>query len=100
MAVFVDNTRGRHFHRGRVLRLSHMIADSPEELRGMADRIGLRAEWLQRPGTPHEHYDVTDSMRIRAIAVGAIPIGGVAMGHKIAERDGTATARRHTGDLE
>jgi hypothetical protein len=100
MAVWVDNSRGSHFHRGRVMRLSHMIADSPDELRDFAARIGLRPNWLQKPGTPHEHYDVTDCMRIRAINLGAIPIGAVAMGQKMLARGLATAARRKVEDPE
>lgn len=53
----------------------HMEADTREELDAMADRIGLRRSYIQKPGHPvYEHYDVTRPMRARAIAAGAIPM--------------------------
>ena len=100
MAVFIDHVGHRRFHRGRILRVARMIADSPDELRDFAERIGLRAEWLRGDGGPGEHCILVAPMRARAVSVGAIPIGPVAMDRKLAERDGTAAARRHTGDLE
>ena len=52
---------------------SHMMADSREELVAFALQLGLRAAWLQdkRSGV---HFDVTDTVRVKAIRAGAIPI--------------------------
>jgi hypothetical protein len=87
VTVYVDNARipapiGRL--RGT---FSHMFADSKEELHAFAERIGLKREWFQDPvvyGKPpakpgsraaeNWHYDVTESMRKRAIALGAVAI--------------------------
>jgi len=81
MAVYVDDARipatvGRI--RGR---WSHLFADSQVELHAFASRIGLRRSWFQ-PGRSYGgrpsrywHYDVTDSMRERAIRAGAVPVG-------------------------
>lgn len=53
----------------------HMEADTREELDAMADKIGLRRSYIQKPGHPvYEHYDVTRPMRARAIAAGAVPM--------------------------
>lgn len=54
----------------------HMCSDisGPEgtaELVAFAKRIGMREEWLQKPGTRHEHFDVFGSRRERAIRAGA-----------------------------
>jgi hypothetical protein len=73
MTVYVDDFRMR----ARVGRLdarwSHLMADSRDELLSFADRLGLRRAWLQdkRSGV---HFDVTDSMRTKAIRLGAVQV--------------------------
>lgn len=66
MTVYVDN--GKH-PLGRML-MSHMLADTLDELHLMARLIGLRPEWFQQHGTPH--YDVCQAKRAEAIARGAV----------------------------
>lgn len=69
--VYVDNfyeLTGRNFGR---YKMSHMIADTTEELLSMATKLGLRMEWLQHPGTCNEHFDITLSKRKIAVALGA-----------------------------
>lgn len=70
MAVFVDDARLPFRH----MLMSHMVADSREELDQMADAIGIGRRWIQKPGTPEEHYDVCQSSRQRALKLGAISI--------------------------
>lgn len=52
----------------------HMIADSETELLAFAKRIGLRPEWIQKPGTLKVHFDLTPGRRAMAIKKGAIPL--------------------------
>jgi len=74
MTVYVDDMR-LQARVGRInARWSHLFADTPEELASFAGRLGLRPSWLQKAGTIMEHYDVTDSVRARAFALGAVPI--------------------------
>lgn len=68
--VYVDHVRLRF---GRML-MSHMIADSREELLVVAAKIGVNARWLQKEGTASEHFDICESMRAKAIGYGAVPI--------------------------
>ena len=53
--------------RGRVM--CHMLADTDEELRAMADRIGMQQRWHQG-----DHFDIDRPMRELAIAHGALEI--------------------------
>jgi hypothetical protein len=53
------------------MQMCHMIADSREELLQMADRIGVARRWLQKAGTPHEHFDICMSKRKLAVHHGA-----------------------------
>ena len=66
MTVYVDDAKNKL---GRML-MSHMIADSLDELHEMAVRIGLRREWFQSTSLPH--YDVSQSKRMIAVKFGAI----------------------------
>jgi len=55
MAVYVDNfyqTGAGNFGR---MKMSHMIADSTDELLQMVDNIGVNRKWIQKAGTTHEH---------------------------------------------
>jgi len=74
MAVYVDNfyeTGAGNFGR---MKMSHMIADSTEELLQMVDKIGVQRKWIQYPGKPNEHFDICMGKRVKAIKCGAIPI--------------------------
>lgn len=53
----------------RVYKMSHMIADTDEELHAMADRIGVARRWFQG-----DHYDVTMTKRAEALKAGAVAI--------------------------
>lgn len=74
MAVYVDNfyITGVTF---RGMKMSHMIADTREELLAMADAIGMNRKWIQNYDTPREHFDVGLSKRAKAVKLGAIEIG-------------------------
>ena len=66
MTCYVDNARIPY----RGMLMSHLIADSPEELEAMARELGLRPEWRQHPDTDAEHYDISDSKRQQALRRG------------------------------
>ena len=51
-----------------------MIADTTDELLAMADQIGLKRKWLQKPGTADEHFDIGMGLRAKAVAAGAVEI--------------------------
>ena len=68
MPVYVDDAKNPF---GR-LKMSHMIADSQDELFEMAEIIGLDEGWIQHQGEYKEHFDIAQTKRILAISNGAI----------------------------
>jgi hypothetical protein len=73
MAIYVDDFKGRF--RGMVM--SHMMSDvSTDELKTFAISIGLKIEWFQSGVVSGSmpHFDVSQSMKKKAIKAGAIPI--------------------------
>ena len=74
MSVYVDDASIPY---GRML-MSHLVADSLEELHAMADRIGVARRWFQRDAsTPH--YDVCRAKRALALRYGAVALDRRAM---------------------
>lgn len=69
MTVYVDDMHEHAIGRFGRMKMSHMIADTEEELHAMADRIGVQRRWYQG-----DHYDIAKSKRWLAIAEGARPI--------------------------
>jgi uncharacterized protein (DUF433 family) len=65
LTVYVDDMKARY----RSLIMSHMIADTVDELHRMADRIGVARRWFQG-----DHYDIAQSKRVLAVAAGAVEI--------------------------
>lgn len=75
MAVYVDHPvrydKAPRAPSGVRMVMCHMLADTPEELHAMAEKLGLHRKWYQRDAsTPH--YDVCKSKRVLAIELGAI----------------------------
>lgn len=70
MSVYVDCEKNKFRH----MVMSHMVADTVDELHAMADRLGLLRRWFQisRNGMPH--YDICQTKRVLAITLGAIEI--------------------------
>jgi hypothetical protein len=66
MTVYVDDMFRYPLGQFGRMKMSHMIADTPEELHAMADRIGVARRWFQG-----DHYDVSMALRTKAVAVGA-----------------------------
>lgn len=72
MTVYVDEMKAvfQPKHRqDRKYVMSHMIADTMDELHAMADKIGVARKWFQG-----DHYDITQSKKTLAIQNGAILI--------------------------
>lgn len=69
MSVYVDDVRHRF---GRMV-MCHMWADTLDELLAMADRIGLARRWIQQPPKASwVHFDVSLSLKAKAIEAGAV----------------------------
>lgn len=69
MAVYVDDMYKVPMGQYRGMRMSHMIADTEEELHTMADSIGVNSRWYQG-----NHYDICLSKRSKAVKLGAIEL--------------------------
>lgn len=82
MSVYVDDADSPL---GR-MRMCHMIADSREELLDMVRRLGVHERYIQKAGTPEEHFDIAKNKRETAIRYGAIPISNKALIRKIRDR--------------
>lgn len=69
MTVYVDDVRHAY---GRMV-MCHMWADTLEELRAMADAIGVARRWLQGPPKASwVHYEVSLGAKAKAIKLGAV----------------------------
>lgn len=77
MPVYVDRME---VERGGKVFTAHMIADTHEELMHMAYLLGLWKQWLQKPGTPLEHFDLVETKRAKAVEFGAIELTPREMG--------------------
>lgn len=67
MAVYVDSEGIRW--KGHTW--CHLVADSLDELHSFAAQLGLQRKWFQSKSF-YPHYDVTLSVRDRAVRLGAI----------------------------
>lgn len=65
--VYVGNLE---FPYGRML-MSHMMADTEEELHIMAQSIGIARKWFQDHKHSLPHYDICKSKKLLAIQKGA-----------------------------
>ena len=74
MAVYVDDMYKSSLGNYRGMKMSHMVADSTEELLVMADKIGVNRKWIHGKGESNEHFDICFSKRQKAIRLGAIEI--------------------------
>jgi hypothetical protein len=74
MAVYVDNEQIPW--RGKLW--CHLVADSLDELHAFATALGLKRSWFQGKAS-YPHYDVTTSVRVRALKHGALSVGKTQM---------------------
>jgi hypothetical protein len=85
MTVYVDEMMATF---GR-MKMSHMIADTEEELLAMADRIGVARRWRQGEPGRDDHFDIALSKRALAVAAGAVEITWRQLGCMVASRKRT-----------
>jgi hypothetical protein len=73
MSVYVDHAFA-YGEWGRWSGGGHLQADTLDELHAFAQRLGMRREWFQsKPSRPeNDHYDLTQTLRARALELGAI----------------------------
>lgn len=71
MTVYIDDMYKYPMGKLGRMKMSHMIADTHEELMDMAIKIGLNPNWIQKSNTPHEHFDVSIGKRWLALRHGA-----------------------------
>ena len=69
--VYVDDMYISSIGQFGRMKMSHMTADTTEELLEMVDKIGLNKKWIQYAGTWKEHFDVSMSLRKKAVENGA-----------------------------
>lgn len=68
--VYVDSERNQFRH----MVMSHMVADTLEELHTMAQQLGLKRRWFQTSRSGMPHYDICQTKRALAISFGAVEI--------------------------
>ena len=55
------------------MKMSHLYADTHDELIAMVDTIGVQRKWIQHKGDPkREHFDIALGKRRLAVAAGAV----------------------------
>lgn len=76
MPVFVDDMYKYPMGQFGRMKMSHMVADTKEELFEMADKIGVARKWIQNEnlGKDRVHFDVSISARKKAVENGAIEL--------------------------
>lgn len=84
--VYVDDMYKTSIGRLGRMKMSHMIADSKEELLAMVDKIGVNRKWIQKEDTAQEHFDIALSKRALAVKLGAKEITWRELGELVRSR--------------
>lgn len=74
MAVYVDDMYKLAMGQFGNMKMSHLMADTKEELLAMVDKIGVKRKWIQDEGKWSEHFDICLSKRVLAVEAGATEI--------------------------
>lgn len=89
MAVYVDDMYRYKIGEFRGMKMSHLMADTHEELLEMVRKIGVDEKWIQHAEDKYEHFDICLSKRALAIKEGAIEVYyGVSLGGAYLKRKG------------
>lgn len=91
MSVYVDDMYKSPMGEYRGMKMSHLIADSTEELLKFVDKIGVQRKWIQKKGTGYEHFDISISKRDLAVKNGAIEVSMRELAKMCVDRDKNAT---------
>ena len=70
MTLYVDHARLPF----RLMLMSHLLADTSQELKQAEKLLGLPANSIQYAGTPKEHLDISERKRAIAVSMGAIEV--------------------------
>jgi len=74
MSIYVDGLRQCVMNKNwRHQTSCHLFADTAEELLEFAGKIGLKPGWFQNKKR-FPHYDLTEGMRRKAVAAGAVEV--------------------------
>jgi len=84
--VYVDNMYNSPVGKFGRMKMSHMLADTSDELLEMATTIGVDHKWIQNAGTVREHFDICMSKRKKAVKAGAKEITWLEAGRFILAR--------------
>lgn len=74
MTVYVDDMYRYPIGQFGRMKMSHLIADTREELFACVDAIGVKRKWIQKLDTYGEHFDIAMGKRLAAVKAGAVPI--------------------------
>ena len=74
MTVYVDDMYLYPIGQLGRMKMSHMMADTTEELLAMAHLCAIAKRWIQHAGTYAEHFDISKSKRDIAVTYGAVQI--------------------------
>lgn len=87
--VYVDDMYKYKIGEFRRMKMSHLMADSTEELLEFVRRLRVNEKWIQHAGDRYEHFDICLSKRSLAIKEGAIEVYyGVSLGSAYLKRKG------------
>lgn len=74
MTVYVDDMYRYPIGQFGRMKMSHLVADTRDELFACVDAIGVKRKWIQHFQTSGEHFDIAISKRLTAVTWGAVPI--------------------------